>query len=215
MGRRFPKQASDNSLNGITGVSKTSQFEKVVCTVLVPWNPSTHEHVEDFEMPEAYRCLNFLVQHFPNGPEQGAFGGRVLVNENTGIGYVFLYKRCWAPASVISAETRGVARALQDLCEKAKRRGVGRVLWLRRPRVSAHTGGGLWSHGPQSASRRVGFKCVHFCSFLQISFWAPTISQTHPRPWRWMQRCIESSSPGSCILVEGGRPETGSLNTSV
>ena len=78
------------------------------------------EHVEDFEMPEAYTCLNFLDQHFPNGPEQGAFVGRVLVNENTGIGYVFLYKRCWAPASAISAETRGVARAFQDLCEKAR-----------------------------------------------------------------------------------------------
>lgn len=94
MGRRFPTQASENSLKGITGVSKTSQFEKVVCTVLVLWNPNTHEHVEGFEMPEAYTCLNFLVQHFPNVPEQGAFVGCVLVNENTGTGYVFLFKRC-------------------------------------------------------------------------------------------------------------------------
>ena len=89
MGRHFPKRASENSLKGVTGISKTSQFENVVCTVLVLWN----EHVKDFEMPEAYTCLIFLIQHFPSVPEQGAFVGCVLVNEKTMVQVMCLYSR--------------------------------------------------------------------------------------------------------------------------
>lgn len=129
MGRRFPKWASENSLKGVTGVSENSQFENVMCTVLVLRNPNTREHVKDFEMPEAYTCLIFLVQHFPNVPEQGAFVGCVLVNEKTLVQVMCFYSRDaehWLAQSV--QRPRVWPTPLQDLCKKAKRRGVGCVL---------------------------------------------------------------------------------------
>lgn len=92
---------------------------------LVLWN----EHVKDFEMPEAYTCLIFLVQRFPSAPEQGAFVGCVLVNEKTMVQVMCLYSRDaehWLAQSV--QRPRAWPTPLQDLCKKAKRRAVGCVL---------------------------------------------------------------------------------------
>lgn len=98
-------------------------------TVLALRNPNTRGHVKDFETPEAYTCFIFLVQHFPNVPELGAFVGCVLVDEKTLVQVMCFYSRDaehWLAQSV--QRPQAWPTPLQDLYKRAKRRGVGYVL---------------------------------------------------------------------------------------